>query len=122
VPNLSLIAGLSRNTFGAFGYLGSDGKVNGGQLNGGAMAAPSGGWESLTLDGSGDRLSGHGFVVRGRTQGREDELWLNVKLPDGSWSYLVIRDGEVVASECDESKRMAYQRAVEAVACLNPVR
>ena len=79
------------------------------------MGAPSRGWHPLERreDGS---LSGDGFSVRARTQARPDELWLNVKLPDGSWSYVVIRDGTVVANEHGDSKRDAYTRAVEAAA------
>jgi hypothetical protein len=64
-------------------------------------------------DGS---LGGAGFSIRARTQARPDELWLNVELPDGSWSYVVIRDGTVVANERAETKRDAYTRVVEAVA------
>lgn len=79
------------------------------------MGAPDGSWEAL--DGaSDDALSGEGFTVRARTQGRPDELWLNVQMNDGSWNYVVLRDGEVVAHEHAESKRKAFERAVEAVA------
>jgi hypothetical protein len=79
------------------------------------MGAPTQGWQSLDRreDGS---LGGAGFAVRARTQSRPDELWVNVKLPDGSWSYVVMREGTVVANERADSKRDAYERAVEAVA------
>jgi hypothetical protein len=80
------------------------------------MGAPEEGWDSLRLDRELDGLTGGGFVVRARTQGRPDELWFNIELPDGSWSYVVLRDGTVVANERAESKRQAYMRAVEAVA------
>jgi hypothetical protein len=79
------------------------------------MGAPSRGWHRLKRRDDGS-LGGDGFSVRARTQARPDELWLNVELPDGSWSYVVIRDGTVVANEHAESKRDAYTRAVEAVA------
>ncbi len=84
------------------------------------MGAPTRGWHRLKRreDGS---LGGDGFSVRARTQARPDELWLNVELPDGSWSYIVIRDGTVVVNERAESKRDAYTRAVEAAAHV-PVR
>jgi hypothetical protein len=80
------------------------------------MGAPEDGWDSLRLDRDFGGLTGGGFVVRARTQGRPDELWLNMELPDGSWSYVVLRDGTVVANERAESKRQAYMRTVEAVA------
>ena len=79
------------------------------------MGAPETEWAPLH-NGADDALAGHGFRVRGRTQARGDELWLNVELPDGSWSYVVLRDGTVVANERADSKRDAYARAVEAVA------
>jgi hypothetical protein len=79
------------------------------------MGAPSRGWRLLERreDGS---LGGAGFSVRARTQAKANELWLNVKLPDGCWSYVVLRDGTVVANERAKSKRDAYKRAVEAAA------
>ena len=80
------------------------------------MGAPRAKWAPLEPNGESAALSGPGFKVRGRTQNRPDELWLNVELPDGSWSYVVLRDGTVVANERAESKREAYMRAVEAVA------
>jgi hypothetical protein len=70
----------------------------------------------LRRNGADEALAGEGFRVRGRTHDRDDELWLNVELPDGSWSYVVLRDGTVVADEHAESKREAFRRAVEAVA------
>ena len=79
------------------------------------MGAPEGSWAPLERDGD-DRLSGEGFSVRARTQERPDELWLNVQMQDGSWNYVVLRDGNVVAHEHAGSKREAYERAVEAVA------
>ena len=79
------------------------------------MGAPSGGWRPVdgVEDGS---LSGAGFSIRARTQARADELWLNVELPDGTWSYVVLREGELVAHEHARSKREAFEHAVEAVA------
>ncbi len=79
------------------------------------MGAPEGSWEALGSNG-GRTLEGERFRVRARTQGDPDELWLNVEMPDGSWSYLVLRDGAVIAHEHADSKREAYERAVEAVA------
>jgi hypothetical protein len=79
------------------------------------MGAPSKGWRSLERRED-ESLGGSGYAVRARTQARPDELWLNVKLPDGAWSYVVLREGTVVANERAESKRDAYERAVEAVA------
>lgn len=78
------------------------------------MGAPDGSWQSLRRGD--DSLTGEGFNVRARTQERPDELWLNVQMQDGSWTYLVIRDGEVVAQEHSTSKRAAYERVVETVA------
>lgn len=78
------------------------------------MGAPSRSWAALD-SGADQTLRGGGFAVRGRVQGRVEELWLNVELPDGSWSYVVLRDGAVVANEQAPSKREAYTRAVEAV-------
>ena len=79
------------------------------------MGAPRGSWEPL--DGTGDdTLEGEGFRVRARTQGDPDELWVNVELPDGSWSYVVLREGDLVAHEHAPTKRDAYQRVVHAVA------
>ena len=80
------------------------------------MGAPRTRWAPLKRNGADDALAGDGFRVRGRTQNRPGELWLNVELPDGSWSYVVLRDGTVVANERAASKRDAYKRAVEAAA------
>lgn len=79
------------------------------------MGAPEGSWATLERS-DGRSLEGEGFSVRARTQQRPDELWLNVELPDGSWSYLVLRDGEVIAHEHADSKREAYERVLETVA------
>lgn len=79
------------------------------------MGAPSRGWHPLKRNGD-ESLAGVGFSVRARTQTRDDELWVNVELPDGSWTYVVLRDGEVVAGEHSASKREAYARVLEAVA------
>jgi hypothetical protein len=70
--------------------------------------------------GGGGSLSGAGYSVRGRTQSRADELWLNIESPDGSWTYVILRDGEVVAQEHAESKRDAYRRVAEAVGRSTP--
>ena len=79
------------------------------------MGAPRNSWKPL--GGDGDRaLDGGGFRIRARIQARPDEVWLNVEQPDGSWSYVVLRDGEVVANAHAESKRKAYTRAIKAVA------
>lgn len=78
------------------------------------MGAPSQGWDRLERRED-DSLRGGGFVVRARTQARPDELWVNVELPDGSWSYVVLREGEVVTSQHSQSKREAYTQALEAV-------
>ena len=78
------------------------------------MGAPSGGWHLLERDGDGS-LSGAGFSMRARTQARPDELWINIESPDGSWTYVIVRDGEVIAQEHAQSKRDAYRRVAEAV-------
>lgn len=77
------------------------------------MGAPDSSWKSLCRGD--DSLNGEGFNVRARTQERPDELWLNVQMQDGSWNYVVLRDGDVIAHEHSESKREAYERAVRAV-------
>jgi hypothetical protein len=79
------------------------------------MEAPSGGWHLLEPGGDGS-LSGACFSVRARTQSRADELWINIESPDGSWTYVIVREGEVVAHEQARTKREAYRRVVEAVA------
>ena len=68
-----------------------------------------------SLKGIGNTITGDGFVVRGRTQSRLDELWLNVRLPDGSWAYLVLNNGgEVVVNAHAALKRHAYTEALVA--------
>ena len=78
------------------------------------MGAPEISWDALHPDQRRRALNGGGFAVRGR-QARPDELWLSVELPDHSWSYVVLRDGRVVANEKARSKREAFTRAVESV-------
>jgi hypothetical protein len=96
---------------GAHGYLEGEGER--GQAKEVLMGAPEGSWRPL--DRGDGALSGEGFNVRARTQERPDELWLNVQMPDGSWTYLVLRHGDVVAHEHSDSKRDAYERALRAV-------
>ena len=79
------------------------------------MGAPRQSWQPLQGRDDG-ALSGEGYRVRARTQARPDELWVNVQMPDGSWSYIVLREHEVVAHEHAKSKRQAYEHALEAVA------
>jgi hypothetical protein len=78
------------------------------------MDAPTGGWHLLEGHGDGS-LSGAGFSVRARTQSRADELWINIESQDGTWTYVIVRDGEVIAHEHAETKREAYRRVAEAV-------
>jgi hypothetical protein len=71
------------------------------------------GWGALTSEA--DCLTGEGFVVRARTQDRSDELWVNLRLPDGSWSYTVFGpSGAVLTSQQAKTKPEAYLAALRA--------
>ena len=66
------------------------------------------------LEGAGDSLTGAGFSVRGRTQDRDDQLWINIESAAG-WTYLVVdRARGVLVSETADTKREAYRLAAEA--------
>jgi hypothetical protein len=70
-------------------------------------------WGALKSEG--DSLAGEGFAVRARTQDRSDELWVNVRLPDGSWSYAVFGPtGAVLTSRHGTSKAQTYLATLEA--------
>jgi hypothetical protein len=71
------------------------------------------GWGALTSEA--DCLTGEGFVVRARTQDRSDELWVNLRLPDGSWSYTVFGStGAVLINQHATTKPEAYLAALHA--------
>jgi hypothetical protein len=64
------------------------------------------------LRGSDDSLRGAGFSVRARIGSGANELWLSIERPDGSWTYVLLRDDSIIAEHAP-SKREAFLRLVE---------
>jgi hypothetical protein len=75
--------------------------------------APSFGWETLHRHPTQHSFEGEGFKVRARKH--RDNLWLNVQLPSGTWTYLVVDErGAVLARGAARTKRECHERTTAA--------
>lgn len=81
--------------------------------------SPSQGWTTLHNDPEPDRhsLLGGEWKVKARMQpGSSQNLWLNVQLPDGTWTYLVLDPhGRVLHQEIAATKKQCYERTAAAL-------
>jgi hypothetical protein len=66
-----------------------------------------------------DALRGAGFSVHAEAEDRSDEVLVSIGLPEGAWSYVVVRRGYVVASAKGDTKRAA-KRQVAAISAIRP--
>lgn len=77
------------------------------------------GWQTLHNDPDPERhaLRGGDWKVKARMQpGRDNRLWLNVQIPDGTWSYVVLEeDGSVAHVERARTKRECYEGTAAAL-------
>jgi hypothetical protein len=64
--------------------------------------APSQGWTTLHNDPTPERhsLLGGAWKVKARMQpSRTDRLWLNIQLPDSTWTYIVLEPNGTIAHQ-----------------------
>lgn len=81
--------------------------------------SPSQGWETLHNDPDPDRhaLLGNDWKVKARMHpGSDPRLWLNIQLPGGTWTYIVLDpDGSIAHQEKARTKKECYEKTAAAL-------
>ena len=77
------------------------------------------GWTTLHNDPDAGRhaLLGGEWKVKARMQpARDQRLWLNIQLPGGDWTYIVLDlEGRILHQERARTKKECYARTAEAL-------
>jgi hypothetical protein len=83
------------------------------------MSPRSKGWRTLHNDPNPERhaLLGGDWKVKARMQpGADDRLWLNIQLPDRTWTYIVLEPtGDIAHQERGRTKRECWERTAAAL-------